>query len=266
VSIDPTVKIHPTAIVEDGATIGAGTTIGPYSIIGPEVVIGADNELMSHVIVTGVTTLGDRNRIWPFASVGSQPQDLKFAGERTELVIGSDNMIRESTSFNPGTEGGGGLTKIGNHNLFMLGTHVGHDCMVGDRIVLANSSGLAGHCIIDDGVIVGGLSATHQFIRMGRGSMVGGCSMARKDVIPFGTVIGEDTRLMGLNIVGLKRRGIEKGDLRTLLAAYRAIFESDEGTLLERAQATKDAYPENAYVQEITDFMLAESNRSFATP
>lgn len=265
-SIHPSVKIHPTTIVEDGAVIGQGTTIGPHCIIGPEVVIGADNELRSHVIVEGVTRIGDRNRIWPFASVGSQPQDLKFAGERSELVIGSDNMIRESTSFNPGTEHGGGITKIGDKNLFMLGTHVGHDCIVANSCVMANSSGLAGHCILDDGVIIGGLSATHQFVRLGRGSMVGGCTMARKDVIPYGTVIGENTRLMGLNVVGLKRRGVEKPELKQILAAYRAIFESDEGSLLDRAKSVHAAYPDNRYVQDITTFMLAERNRSFATP
>lgn len=264
--IDPGAKVHPSAIVEEGASIGAGTTVGPYCVIGPEARLGRDITLNSHVSVQGRTTIGDRTRIWPFASVGSQPQDLKFSGEKTELVIGSDNMIRESTSINPGTAGGSGLTRIGNNNLFMLGSHIAHDCEIGSNCVFVNNAAIAGHCVIEDGVIVGGQSGVHQWCRIGTGAMIGAVSMVTADVIPYGMVVGERGRLSGLNIVGLKRRGLDRSSLHQIRAAYQAMFHDGSGTLAERvAQAAKD-YPDNAEVQRIVAFIQGASDRSLATP
>ncbi|QPH53986.1 acyl-ACP--UDP-N-acetylglucosamine O-acyltransferase [Pontivivens ytuae] len=258
--------IHPTAIVEDGAEIGPDTRVGPYCMIGPKVRLGAGLELFSHVVVAGDTAIGDGTRIWPFASVGHQPQDLKYAGEATRLEIGARNMIRESTSINPGTEGGGGLTSIGDDNLFMLGSHVGHDCKLGNRIVLANNAAIAGHCTVEDNVIIGGQSGVHQFCHLGRGAMIGAVSMVTKDVIPYGSIVGNRGALAGLNIVGLKRRGVERAQLHALRAAYQAIFVDGAGTLQERAARTRDDHPDNALVQEITGFILADHSRSVATP
>ncbi|MEL6582933.1 MAG: acyl-ACP--UDP-N-acetylglucosamine O-acyltransferase [Pseudomonadota bacterium] len=264
--IHASVDIHPSAVVAEGATIGAGTTVGPFCMIGPEVVLGEGLTLHSHVVIEGVTRVGDATQIWPFASVGHQPQDLKYDGERTELVIGARNMIRESTSINPGTAGGGGVTRIGDDNLFMLGSHVAHDCTIGNNVVLVNNAAIAGHCTIEDGVIVGGQSGVHQWCRIGRGAMIGAVSMVTADVIPYGMVVGERGRLSGLNIVGLRRSGLDRAKLHQIRAAYQAMFHDGTGTLAERVgQAAKD-YPENAQVQEIVAFVSGASDRSLATP
>ncbi|MGB0498662.1 MAG: acyl-ACP--UDP-N-acetylglucosamine O-acyltransferase [Rubricella sp.] len=265
-AIHHTAEIHPTAIVEDGAVIGAGCRIGPYCLIGPEVTLGERVTLHSHVVVAGITRIGAGTRIWPFASIGHQPQDLKYAGERTELVIGEENMIRESTSINPGTAGGGGLTKIGDRNLFMLGTHVGHDCVLGSGIVLANNAAIAGHCVIEDNVVVGGQSGIHQWCRIGQGAMIGAVSMVTKDVIPYGSIVGNRGQLAGLNIVGLKRRGVDRPALHQIRAAFQAIFHDGTGTVLDRAAQAGRDYPDNPHVQEIVDFIQAEHDRSLATP
>ncbi|WP_316013027.1 acyl-ACP--UDP-N-acetylglucosamine O-acyltransferase [Roseobacter sp. HKCCA0434] len=259
-------RIHPSAIVEPGAQIGAGCEIGPFSIVGPQARLGDGVVLHSHVVIAGDTTVGDDTRIWPFASIGHQPQDLKFAGERTRLEIGARNMIRESVSINPGTAGGGGLTKIGDDNLMMLGTHVGHDCILGNRIVLANNAAIAGHCRLDDNVIVGGQSGVHQFVHIGRGAMIGAVSMVTKDVIPYGSIVGNRGELAGLNITGLKRRGVERPQLHALRAAYQAIFVDGAGTLLERTRRTREDHADDPLVQEIAEFILADHSRSIATP
>ena len=258
--------VHPTALVEDGASIGAGCVVGPYCVIGAEVVLGARVHLFSHVVVAGDTAIGDDTRIWPFASIGHQPQDLKFSGERTKLVIGRRNMIRESTSINPGTRGGTGITIIGDDNLMMLGTHVGHDCTLGNRIVLANNAAIAGHCVLEDNVIVGGQSGVHQFVHIGRGAMIGAVSMVTKDVIPYGSIVGNRGALAGLNITGLKRRGVERAQLHALRAAYQAIFVDGTGTLQERATRTGEDHPDNELVQEIVAFISRDHSRSVATP
>ena len=265
-SIHSTATIHPTAIVADGAVIGAGTIVGPYSIVGAEVQLGADLMLHSHVVVEGDTVIGDGTRIWPFASVGHQPQDLKFSGEKTKLIIGARNMIRESTSINPGTGGGGGLTQIGDDNLIMLGAHVGHDCRIGNHNVLANNAAIAGHCVLADNVIVGGQSGVHQFVHIGRGAMIGAVSMVTKDVIPYGNITGNRGQLSGLNVTGLKRRGVEREQLPALRAAYQAIFTDGNGTLQDRARRAEEDHPANEYVAEIVAFILREHQRSLATP
>jgi len=265
-SIASDATIHPTALIENGATIGAGCVIGPYCLIGPDVVLGERVHLFSHVVLAGLTSVGDDTRIWPFSSIGHQPQDLKFSGEQTRIVIGKRNMIRESTSINPGTSGGSGVTIIGDDNLMMLGTHVGHDCQLGNRIVLANNAAIAGHCVLEDNVIVGGQSGVHQFVHVGQGAMIGAVSMVTKDVIPYGSIVGNRGALAGLNITGLKRRGVERAQLHALRAAYQAIFVDGTGTLHERAKRTGEDHPDNDLVQQIVGFILSEHTRSVATP
>ncbi|MEL6127918.1 MAG: acyl-ACP--UDP-N-acetylglucosamine O-acyltransferase [Pseudomonadota bacterium] len=258
--------IHSTAIIEDGATIGEDASIGPYCMVGAEVTLGQGVELISHAVVTGRTTIGEATRIWPFASVGHQPQDLKYRGEDTELIIGARNMIRESTSINPGTEGGGGKTVIGDDNLMMLGTHVGHDCHLGSNIVLANNAAIAGHCVVEDRVIVGGQSGVHQWCRIGQGAMIGAVSMVTADVIPYGSVVGNRGSLAGLNIVGLKRRGVERAMIHQIRAAYQAVFHDGAGTLMDRAATAARDYPDNPYIQNIVAFITADTSRHLATP
>ena len=187
-SVDPTARIHVSAIVEEGATIGANVSIGPFSIIGPEVTLGAGVDVKSHAVVTGRTTVGDETVIFPGAVIGEIPQDLKFKGEETELVVGKRNRIREGVTMNTGTEGGGGITKVGDDCLFMTGAHVAHDAIVGDRVIVANQSAIAGHCVIEDDVIIGGLSGIHQWVRIGRGAIIGAVTMVTNDVIPYGLV------------------------------------------------------------------------------
>lgn len=262
---DPSAEIHPTAIVEDGASVGAGVRIGPFCVVGPEVTLGEGVELVSHVAVAGVTTIGAGTKVWPFASIGHQPQDLKYRGERTELIIGARNMIREHVTMNPGTEGGGGVTRIGDGGLFMMSVHVGHDCRIGNGVIMANNATLAGHVQLGDQVVMGGLSAVHQHCRIGRGAMVGGVTGVEKDVIPYGSALGARAYLGGLNLIGLKRRGMDRDAIHGLRAAYREIFYG-EGSLASRAAATREKYAANPAAVEVCDFIAADSARSFCTP
>jgi len=264
-TIDASAEIHSTAIVEDGAKVGAGARIGPFCVVGPEVTLGEGVQLVSHVAVAGITTVGARTRIFPFASIGHQPQDLKYHGERSALEIGEDNQIREHVTMNPGTEGGGMLTRVGSGCLFMMGSHVGHDCMVGNRVILANNATLAGHVEVGDFAFLGGLSAVHQWARIGTQAMVGGMTGVEKDVIPFGMVIGNRAWLQGLNFVGLKRRGYDRPTIHALRAAYRDIFEG-EGSLAERAEAASGKYADVEPVQVIIRFITQDTSRSFCTP
>ena len=264
-AIDSSASVHPTAIVEDGATIGAGARVGPYCVIGPEVVLGEGVVLESHVAVAGITRVGPGTRIFPFASIGHAPQDLKYHGERTELIIGANNRIREHVTMNPGTEGGGGVTRVGDGGLFMMSVHVGHDCDVGNGVILANNATLAGHVVLGDNVVLGGLAAVHQFVRIGRGAMIGGLAGVVADVIPYGSVIGERAHLAGLNLVGLKRRGAERGQIHGLRAAFGEIF-AEEGTLSERVEAAAAKHAGNPLVEEVLGFITAQSSRSFTVP
>ena len=261
-----TAEIHATAVVEPGARLGDGVRIGPYCVVGPEAALGDGVELLSHVVVAGDTEIGAGAKVWPFASLGHQPQDLKYRGERTRLEIGPRCMIREHVTMNPGTGQGGGLTRVGAGVLAMVGAHVAHDCRVGDGVILANNATLAGHVEVGDGAILGGLSAVHQFVRIGRGAMVGGMTGVEKDVIPYGSVMGDRARLAGLNFVGLKRRGASREALHAIRAAYREIFEGEEGSLAARAAAARDRRADCAEAVEIADFILAGSARSFCTP
>lgn len=219
-------EIHQTAIVDERAEIEGDVEIGPYCVVGPGVKLGKGTKLKSHVVVQGRTSLGEGNTIFSFASVGSVPQDLKYKGEPSELLIGDRNTIREYVSLNPGTKGGGMLTRVGNENLLMMYCHIAHDCILGNRNVIANGATLGGHVVIQDHVIVGGLVGVHQFVKIGSSAIVGAGSMVSKDVPPFCNATGDRARLHGLNLEGLRRRGFDKAKLDMLKKAYRIIFQS----------------------------------------
>ena len=259
-------SIHPSSVIEPGARVGEGCRIGPFCHVGAEVMLGPNVELKGHVVVAGNTEVGAGTTIWPFASIGHQPQDLKFRGENSRLLIGRNNRIREHATMNPGTEGGGGITKVGDDNLFMMSIHVGHDCQLGNNIVMANNATLGGHVVVEDNVIIGGLAGVHQFCRIGQGAMIGFLAAVSADVVPYATVTGERANLAGLNLVGLKRRGAERTAVNGLRAAFRDIFDSDSGGLLERVSAAKATYADNELVQELADFMLVASQRNFTLP
>jgi len=258
-------NIHPTSVINPAASIADTVKIGPYCTIGPNVQIDEDVELVSHVCLSGQTKIGKRSQIFPFSSIGSDPQDLKYNGELSRLVIGEDNVIREHVTMNPGTKGGGLLTKVGNNCLFMVGSHVAHDCKIGDKVILVNNATLGGHVEIGDWALVGGLSAVHQFVRIGKHAMVGGMSGVENDVIPYGSVIGNRARLSGLNIVGLRRRGFSRDEIHDLRKAYRLIF-AEEGTLTERLEDVAEDFANNEPVMEILDFIRAESTRAICQP
>lgn len=256
--------IHPSAVIEDGAQIGQGCQIGPFCHIGPDVVLHDGVELKSHVVVTGQTEIGEETVIFPFSVIGEIPQDLKFRGEKTRLVIGKRNRIREHVTMNSGTEGGGGETRIGDDGLFMAGCHVAHDAIVGDRVIVVNSAALAGHCVIEDDVIIGGLSGVHQWVRIGRGAIIGAVTMVTNDVIPYGLVQAPRGKLDGLNLVGLKRRGVARSDITALRAAFQMLAQGD-GAFQDRARRLGEE-TDSDYVSEIVSFVLGESDRSFLTP
>ncbi|MEM6376134.1 MAG: acyl-ACP--UDP-N-acetylglucosamine O-acyltransferase [Pseudomonadota bacterium] len=257
-------QIHPTAYIEDGAELGAGCVIGPFCHIGPDVRLGDQVTLKSHVVVTGQTEIGAETTVFPFAVLGEIPQDLKFQGEVTRLVIGARNRIREHVTMNTGTAGGGGVTRVGDDGLFMAGCHVAHDAQVGDRVIIVNNAALAGHCILEDEVIIGGLSGVHQWVRIGRGAIIGAVTMVTNDVIPYGLVQAPRGVLDGLNLVGLKRRGVARSDITALRAAFQMLAQG-EGAFQDRARRLGEE-TESAYVREIVDFVTAASDRSFLTP
>ena len=257
--------IHPTAIVDKATKLGSNVSIGPYCVIGANVSIGDGSVLLSHVVLDGNTEVGFNNKIYPFSTIGLSPQDMKYEGEDSVLRIGANNIIREHVTINPGTLGGGMLTSIGNNCLFMVGAHVAHDCHVGNHVVMANNATLAGHVTIEDYAIIGGLSAIHQFCRVGRHAMVGGMSGVENDVIPYGSVMGDRARLSGLNIVGLKRRGFSRSDISSLRKAYRLMF-AEEGTLSERLSDVMESFSEHEAIMEIVDFMRSDSSRAICQP
>jgi UDP-N-acetylglucosamine acyltransferase len=257
-------RIHPSAVIEEGAEIGAGVEIGPFCHVGPQVKLGAGVVLKSHVVVTGLTEVGEETVVFPFACVGEIPQDLKYKGEASRLVVGARCRIREGATLNTGTEGGGGLTSVGDDCLIMAGAHVAHDCRVGSRVILVNNAALAGHCVVEDDVIIGGLSGVHQWVRIGRGAIIGAVTMVTNDVIPFGLVQAPRGELDGLNLVGLKRRGVAREDITALRAAYQMLAQG-EGAFLDRARRLGEE-TQSDYVREIVDFVLGNSDRSFLTP
>ncbi|MBL8704554.1 MAG: acyl-ACP--UDP-N-acetylglucosamine O-acyltransferase [Rhodospirillales bacterium] len=257
--------IHSSAIVAAGAKLGEGVEIGPFCVVGAHVELGASVKLHSHVVVEGHTTVGARCSIFPFASIGHQPQDLKFKGEPSRLEIGEDTIIREHVTMNPGTAGGGLLTKVGSRCLIMVGSHVAHDCKLGNNVILANNATLGGHVVVEDFAFLGGLCAVHQFVRIGRHAMVGGMSGVENDVIPYGSVMGDRARLGGLNLVGLKRRGFSREDIHSLRTAYRLLF-AQEGTMAERIGDVAQLFSATKAVQEIVDFIKADSQRALCQP
>lgn len=256
--------IHPSAIVEEGARIDPSATVGPFCTVGSQVVLGPDVVLKSHVVVTGQTEIGAGTVIFSFAVIGEIPQDLKFKGEASRLEIGARNRIREHVTMNCGTEGGGGVTKIGDDGLFMAGCHIAHDAILGDRVIVVNSAAVAGHCIIEDDVIIGGLAGIHQFVRIGRGAIIGAVTMVTNDVIPYGLVQAPRGELDGLNLVGLKRRGVARTDITALRAAFQMLAQGD-GTFHDRA-ARLGEETQSAPVREIVDFIMADTGRHFLTP
>jgi UDP-N-acetylglucosamine acyltransferase len=258
-------SIHATAIVEQGAEIGADVTVGPFCHVGRHVTLGDRVTLISHVVVAGRTAIGEGTQIYPFAAVGLPPQALRFQGEPSELVIGKNCIIREHATLHPGTAFGRMKTEVGDHCLLMVGTHVAHDCVVGNNVVMANNATLGGHVQVGDYVTFGGLAAVHQHCRIGKHAMIGGLSGVENDVIPFGSVMGDRARLSGLNVIGLKRRGFNRDEIHLLRNAYRLLF-AQEGTLAERLSDVSELFNSNQTVMDIIDFIRADSERSICQP
>ncbi len=257
--------IHPSAVIEDGAKIGDGSIIGPFCHIGKDVVIGSGADLKSHVAVSGYTTIGDRARIFPFASIGHEPQDLKFQGEKTTLSIGDDCLIREGVTMNPGTAGDESNTTIGNKCTFLANSHVAHDCQIGSNVIFSNGVLVAGHCKVGNNVIIGGGAGVHQFCRIGDNSFIGGMAGLENDLIPYGIALGNRAYLGGLNIVGMKRAGVERDSIHSTRAAFKHIFSGDVSV-----QEAVDALPaellEDDMVAKIASFIKASGDRSLCTP
>ena len=256
--------IHKTAIVDPKAKISANVNIGPYTIIGPNVEIGEDTDINSHVSIAGYTKIGKKNKIYPFASIGNNPQDLKYKGEKSVLEIGNCNTIREYVSINPGTDGGGGLTKIGNNCLLMVSSHVAHDCVIGDNVILVNNVAIGGHVQIDNNAIIGGNSAVHQFIRIGKFAMIGGMCAVIRDVIPYGLVHGNRSVLQGINLIGLRRNNISNQDIALLSNAYKEIFKNEN--LSENLKNLSEDIKKNDLVTEILKFIHQDKKRPICTP
>jgi UDP-N-acetylglucosamine acyltransferase len=256
--------IHKTAIVDPKAKISSNVNIGAYTTIGPNVEIGEDTEINSHVSIAGHTKIGKKNKIYPFASIGNNPQDLKYKGEKSTLEIGNGNTIREYVSINPGTDGGGGLTRIGNNCLFMVSSHVAHDCVISDNVVVVNNVAIGGHVQIDDNAIIGGNSAIHQFIRIGKFAMIGGICAVIRDVIPYGLVHGNRSVLHGINLIGLRRNNISNQDIALLSKAYKEIFKSEN--LSQNLKDLSEDFKNNNLVIEILEFIQKDKKRPICTP
>ena len=256
--------IHKTAIIGSTAKIGKNVKVGPYSIIGPNVEIGEGSEIQSHVSIIGNTKIGMNNKIYPFASIGNDPQDLKFNGEETKLEIANNNKIREYVTINPGTKGGGGITKIGSNCLFMVSSHIAHDCLVGNNVILANNVPLGGHAEIEDNVIIGGNSAVQQFTRVGRCAMVGGMCGVVRDIIPYGIAHGNRSVLQGLNLIGLRRKNIPNKEIMILSDAYKKIFKNEN--LTENLSNLDINYKKNELVLEVVNFLEKDKKRPICTP
>tara|TARA_X000000950_G_scaffold6573_1_gene7157 strand:+ start:4474 stop:5271 length:798 start_codon:yes stop_codon:yes gene_type:complete len=257
---------HHTSIVSEKAELGSNVTIGPYCIINENVKIGNNVNLIAHTYIDGNTTIGDNCKFFPYCSIGTSPQDLKYKGEKSILRIGNNNIFREYVTVNPGTEGGGLETVIGNDCLFMISAHVAHDCRIGNNVIMVNNASIAGHVILEDYAIMGALSGAHQFCRIGKHSMIGGLSGVDSDVIPYGTVTGNRAYLSGLNIIGLKRRGFSKDIIQDLRKAYGILFSSHEGTFSDRVKEVSEEFLDNEPIQEIVQFLKSEKSRSICKP
>ena len=256
--------IHKTCIIDSKTKISKTAKIGPYTVIGPNVEIEDEVEIHSHVNITGYTKIGTATKIFPFASIGTEPQDLKYKGEKNTLLIGKNNIVREYVTINPGTKGGGGVTKIGDNCLFMISSHIAHDCKIGNGVVIANNVPLGGHVVIEDGVIIGGNSAIQQFTRIGRLAMIGGMTGVLKDVIPFGVSFGNRNYLKGINIIGLRRKKYDNKKIIELDEAYKRIFSSNN--LQENLSKINGEYQGNDLVKEVTNFIEKDKRRPICTP
>ena len=256
--------IHKTAIVDPKAKISENVKIGPYTVIGSNVEIGEGSIIQSHVNITGQTIIGKNNNIFPFASIGNDPQDLKFQGEETKLEIGDNNKIREYVTINPGTKGGGGLTKVGSNCLFMVSAHIAHDCFVGNNVILANNVPLGGHAHIGDNAIIGGNSAVQQFTRVGKSAMIGGMCGVVRDIIPYGIAHGNRSILQGLNLIGLRRQNIPNTEIKTLNYAYKEIFKNEN--LTENLSKLPTEFKNNKLVAEVVGFIEEDKKRPICTP
>ncbi len=258
-------KIDPTARVADGARLGADVEIGPFCVVGTNVTIGDGCRLISHVNITGHTTIGPRGLIYPFASLGTAPQSVHYKGEASQLIIGADCVIRESVTMNIGTAGGHMESRVGDRCMFMAYAHVGHDCIVGNEVTFANGGTLGGHCTVGDYVFMGGYAAVHQFVRIGERCVIGGLSGVVHDVIPFAAALGHRAELAGLNIVGLKRGGLTRPQIHTLRHAYRKLFSS-EGTILQNAEKVAAEFPNDHNVLRVVQFVRDAGKRRLTTP
>ena len=256
--------IHKTAIVDLNAKISKNVNIGPYTVIGPNVEIGEETEIQSHVNIKGNTKIGKNNKIYPFASIGNDPQDLKYQGEETKLEIGDNNKIREYVTINPGTKGGGSLTKVGNNCLFMVSSHIAHDCIVGDNVILANNVPLGGHANIGDNAIIGGNSAVQQFTRVGKFAMIGGMCGVVRDIIPYGIAHGNRSILQGLNLIGLRRKNVPNKEIMILSDAYKELFKNEN--LTENLNKLSNEIKTNELVYEIIRFIEEDKKRPICTP
>jgi UDP-N-acetylglucosamine acyltransferase len=259
------VNIHATAVVDPSAKLGTDVEIGPFCVIGPDVELGDGVVVRSHAVIEGRTTLGERCQVYPFVSIGQTPQDVRFHSEPSTLTIGPNTVLREHVSIHPGTEGGHMTTTVGANCLLMIGAHVAHDCALGDNVTMVNGATLGGHVSIGEGAIIGGLSAVHQFVRIGAYAFVGGMTGITADVIPFGMAIGNRANLFGLNIIGMKRKGLPREQIHELRQAYRMLFSS-EGTLKERLEDVESMFAANPLARQIIDFMKTDSDRSFCVP
>ena len=260
-----TSNIHPSSVVESGAEIDSDVKIGPFCHIGPDVKIGAGSVLHSHVAVAGTTTIGKNARIFPFASIGHEPQDLKYHGEENSLTIGDDCTIREGVTMNPGTSGDDGKTVIGNKCVFLANSHIAHDCKIGNSVILSNGVLIAGHCKVGDNVIFGGGSAIHQFCRVGRNAFIGGLAGVENDIIPFGMALGNRAYLGGLNLIGMKRAGIERSSIHKIRKAFKVVFSS-ESSIAETVTQAETEFGDDQIVKEILDFIKESGDRSLCTP
>ncbi len=256
--------IHKTAIVDDKAKISDNVKIGPYCIIGPEVEIGTDTILHSHVNIVGNTKIGKNNQIYPFSSIGTPPQDLKYKGEKNSLIIGNNNKFREYVNINPGTEQGGGITRVGDNNLFMVYCHIAHDCLISDNIVLANNVQVGGHVTIQNNAIVGGSCAIHQFSRIGEAAMVGGMTGVLSDVIPFGLSMGNRNNLTGLNLIGLRRSKVSNENIKKIQLAYEIIFKTPN--FRENIEGLNSDLKNNEFVKKILNFINSDKKRAISLP
>lgn len=258
-------RIHPTAVIEHGAELGEGVSVGAYCVIGPNVILGDGVQLHSHVSISGATEIGARTVVHAHASLGGAPQHLAYRGENTRLIVGADNVIREYATMNIGTDAGRGETRVGSRSYFMIGAHVGHDCIVGDQVILANNATLGGHVIVQDHAFLGGLCAIHQHCRIGAQSFVGACAIVTTDVIPFGLAVGNHASLAGLNFVGMKRRGLSREVIHEIRSAYKALFSGD-GTFQERLDAARSEFGRRPEIARILDFITQEARRPLMMP